>query len=493
MMRGSNTATLLFVGLFLCAPLVCAQQGGSGGNPPPPPEEESSSQAEPVSPYDQALEPQPPPEDESSPISGIGQPRLGGLRLGKSFLVPSLNVQETFDTNIQDAGAATARTRDSVTNLSGGLNLQWMAKRSSLSLGYVGSTLLYNTTSQSRQYLQGMNVSESFQLRRWTLVIGDSFSYIPPSLSGLGGYGLNSASQANLPWGNFGVGTVSPSFNPLFLPGQNIQGTGREIANTTLGQATYIVGPRSSLSLSTSYGLVHFVDSGFIDSRSIAVSTGYTLRLNARNDVGFSYAASLFSFSNSSNSFGTHTVYFTYRRRISGRMIASVQGGPQVATNSGLPGKAGAGAAASNQVSWSVSSSLSYLSPHGSISGSYSRSANEGSGLLLGSQSNNVQLSLGRQVGRMWSGSVSGGYSRNDALTQVVTGTSSALRFTGWQAALGLARPLGRYLHLQLQYSASRQTSNSTGCPIAASCGIVALRQTVGVGFSWSYRPIALE
>jgi hypothetical protein len=491
MMRVANTASLIFVGLFLCAPLVSAQQGGSGGNTPPPPAGESSSQTAPVSPYDQALQPQTPPQDERGPINGVEQPRLGGLSLGKSLLIPSLSFQETFDTNSQNAGTAATRVRESITTISGGLNLQWMGKNSALKLGYVGSGFLYDTTSQSHQFLQGLNVSESFTLRRWTVLIGDNFSYIPQSLYGLGGYGFDSGSQVTPPGGNFGAGTGGTSFNPYFLPGQSIQGNARRISNSTLGQVSYLMGPRSSLNLSTSFSVVHFLDPGFINSRSAILNAGYDFKMNARNSVGFSYGASLFRYAGSGNGFTTHTVYFNYSRRITGRLIAVVGAGPAIFTSTGLavPPATPAG----TQVSWSVNSSLSYLTPRGSIEASYSRHTSEGSGLLLGAQSNDVELAFNRQLNRIWSGSITGGYNRNDSLNQTLEATSSALRFSGWRAGLTLARPIGRYLRMQLRYEAGRQTSNATGCTTAVLCGSVSLRQTIGVAISWTYRPIALE
>src|SRR5713226_6224013 len=222
MMRISNTASVLFAVLLLCAPLVRAQQGDPGGNPPPATQGESSSQSTSASPYDLALQPQAPPEDFTGPISGIEMPRLGRLSLGKSFLIPSLSIQESLDTNSQNAAASASRTNDSISTISGRLDMQWRGRKGVLDLGYTGSGFLYDSTSQPHQYLQGLNVNDSILLGRLTLTIGDSFSYVPQSLFGLGGYGFTPGSQVNLPTGNLGTGTAGTTFNPAFLPAQNI-------------------------------------------------------------------------------------------------------------------------------------------------------------------------------------------------------------------------------------------------------------------------------
>ncbi len=492
-MRKSNTAKALLAGLFLFAPLVSAQQSDPGGSPPASPGQ-SSSQSGPVSPYDQALQPQAPPQDVQGPISGIEMPRLGRLNLGKSFLIPSLSIQESWDTNSQNAAASASRTNESISTISGRLDMQWMGRKSMLDLGYTGRGFLYDTTSQPHQFLQGLNVNDSILLGRLTLTIGDSFSYVPQSLFGLGGYGFTPGSQVNLPTGNLGTGTTGTTFNPAFLPAQNILGTGRQINNSTLGQAQYKLGALSSLNISASYGLQHFLDPGFIDSHSINVRGGYNFSISARDSVGITYSAGLFRYGDQVSHSTSHTVFLSYQRHISGRLIVTFNGGPLISQSTRLTGLPGMTViTSSRQLSWSVNSNVSYLTSRGNLNVSYSRWNSEGSGLFLGAQSDAVQLSFGRQLTQIWSASVSGNYTRNSSLSNTVTGTSNAAQATGWVAGLSFGRPIGQNLRLGLSYTAARQTSNFTGCLVALGCGNVALRQSIGVGISWSHRPIALE
>lgn len=491
MIRVSKTAGVLFAGLLLCAPMVCAQQGDPGGNPPPATQGESSSQA---SPYDQALQPGAPLPDDRSPISGVQMPRLGGLNLGRSFLIPSLSLQQMFDTNSQNASSSASRSQDFISNVSGSLALNWMGRKSNLDLNYVGSGFLFNTTTRSHQFVQGLTVNDSFLLGRWTMTLGNSFSYIPQSLYGLGGYGFNPGSQVNSLGGNLGAGTPGTSYNPSFLPGQNILGTGRRILDSTVAQAQYMLGRRSSLNVSASYGVVYFLDPGFFNSRSITARGGYDFNINSNNLVGVSYAASLFSFSGTSNHFGSHAIYFSYSHRISGRLSAMVEAGPSISLFNGVQGPAGTTTTTSgHQLSWSVTTHVGYATTLANFQASYSRRNNEGSGFLLGAQSNSVLVSIGRQLTRLWTGSINGGYIQNDSLNNFFPGVSNALRYSGWQAGVLVGRPISRSMNVSLHYSVDRQTSNASACLNATTCGTVALRQTVGLNFSWSHQPIALE
>src|SRR5712692_7705161 len=493
MMSISNTAKALLAGLLLYAPLLAAQQSDPGGSPPASPGQ-GSSQSGPVSPYDEALQPQAPQQEAAGPISGVQSSRVGRLSLGRSFLVPTLSLQETFDTNSQNASTSATRTNDSISNITGRLDLQWTSRRSVLYLDYVVTGFLYNTTSRSHQFVQGLSVNDKFSLGRWSLTAANSFTFTPEALGGLGGYGFSPGNQVNFNGGSLGTGVTGANFNPAFLPAQNILGTGRSISDTTLGQAQYALGVRSSLNVSASFGLVHYLDSGFFDSHSINLRGGYDFSLNAKNTVGISYSVSLFRYSQLVTRSNAHTVFLSYRHRVSGRLNVSVSAGPQINQSIALTGPTGMTVATlSTTLSWSVSTSVSYLAPRGNFNVSYMRWNNEGSGLLLGAESNDVEMSFGRQLTRLWTASINGGYTQNGSLSNTVTGTTGSAHFNGWQGGVSLDRPIGRNIQMGVRYSAARQTSNFTGCIISTACGNVALRQSVGVNFSWTHRPIALE
>jgi hypothetical protein len=481
------TALLALLGLSGgSSPLFAQQQDNSQAQPQQ--QAESSSQA--VEQQQDVNNPANTGQPAPGPVGGVEGYRLEGVNLGRSFLLPSFRFQELYDTNTTNAMTTSASHSDSVTALSGSLSLQFFKRRSTLDLDYQAGGFLYNTQTQSNAVTQQLGLIYKIGLRRWNILLGEHFSYLPDASFGLGGLGI-AGGGVGLP----GVGGGVTNFNPFFIPGQFIQtGNISRLVSSSVAQVLYTVGPRSSLDGTVILGFIDSPSSSLLNSRNITARFGYNRALSGKDTVVIGYSVSFFAFGGGNSGFKSHTFRFGYRRLITGRLLATAEGGPVISTFSAPTGMTTV-PGGSPHVSWGLRSGLDYAIQRGSLNFTYGHRLNAGSGLLLGANADTFTLSASRDLSRLWTASLNGGFARSTSLSQTsgMTPSSSQAVFNNWIAGAGLSRPIGRYSHLQLRYSISRQTSNVTMCANNLACGSVALRQVVGVVFNWSTRPIAIQ
>jgi hypothetical protein len=306
-------------------------------------------------------------------------------------------------------------------------------------------------------------------------------------LGGIGGSlsgGLGSGQGGGL--GGFGGG-LGGGINPGITPGQSIlTGTGRRISNTALGQLQFTLSPRTSLTASGSYGLLRFLDGGFIDSDNYQFSGGYSYKLNAADSIGVIYMASMMRFSGITSNADFHNIQLAYGRRLTGRLAMRISGGPQFGTFTNPVSGPG------NRTSWSVRSSLIYSLRSTIIGLNYSHSATAGSGVLVGSDADRVDGSISRQLTRMWSGGLMFGFAHNNSIQQL-NAAASPRTVNTWHAGFNLQRPLSRKATLTFTYNLTGQSANNPiGCT-GLSCGRIPLRHQIALGFTWGFGPYAID
>jgi len=267
-------------------------------------------------------------------------------------------------------------------------------------------------------------------------------------------------------------------------------------------QATYQITRRSSVTASGSYGILHYTDSGNIDTHSVFGSLGFNYKATKKDTVGFFYQIATYHFPGSPEAFGTQTVSAAYARKITGRLALSLYGGPQF-TSSRIPfnttstGTTLTGTTSTGPTSMTngyASAFLNYALTNGGVSARYIHGVSGGSGVLTGSLLDEVGVSGSRRLTRQWHGNINFGYAHNRTLA-----TSSAPTpggnpsYDSWYAGAGLGRPFGRNFTLFLSYYANIETHNpnctTPGCGTSATTS----SQFVAVNIRWHPRPFAFE
>ena len=138
----------------------------------------------------------------------------------------------------------------------------------------------------------------------------------------------------------------------------------------------------------------------------------------------------------------------------------------------------------------SAGTSLTYALQHASLVASYFHGLTAGSGVLLGSITDQVTFSVSRTFGRVWNGTVNFGYSRNAAVAPV-PGVTSATTYNDLFGGASIARPFGRSVQLTGSYEATHQTSNSPICT-GTTCSSSYTQNVIVVTFQFQTRPFVL-
>jgi hypothetical protein len=469
-------ASAAWAALLLAAPAVRAQQEA----PPAPGQggEQTSAPAEEA--------PQPAP----GPVGGVEAYRFPGPTLGHSFIVPRFSLQQIYDTNAGYSPTPGASQGDAITSVAGGLSLQWAKRDSTLALDYTSQGLLYNTQQQPNGVVQQLGVTEKLSLRRWNLLFGESFAYLPNSAFGLGGLGYLGGGTAGLP----GIGGVT-GFNPFQVPTQTIVSPNvAQFSSASIFQAQYLITGASSVNGSVIVGFLHFFGADLLNSRSVTARFGYDRSFTRRDTLSLGYTATRLDYPSGIPGFTSHYIQVGYRRLLTGRLQFSVSAGPSISQFSSMTGQTTV-PGGTNLVQWFLFSSLNYALRNGALNAQYTHGVAGGSGYLVGSEVDQFSGSFSRRISRVWTGSLSGGYAHNGAFQQTTVGTpiASSASFDYWFVGGALSRPLGHYSSLSFSYNASRQTASTTVCVNSLACGPIALVQTAGVTLNLSTRPYKLD
>ncbi|HTQ87566.1 MAG TPA: hypothetical protein VMI93_15210 [Candidatus Solibacter sp.] len=426
-------------------------------------------------------------QNAPGPVGGVEAYRFPGSSLGHSFIVPRLSLQEVYDTNAGYSATSSASQGDAITTLTGGVSLQWLKRNSTLSLDYDTAGLIYNTQEQPNGLVQHLGVTEKVTLRRWNLLFGENFSYSPNSIFGLGGLGYLGNTTG------LGLGGVT-GFNPSQIPTQTIVSPNvSQFSSASAFQAQYFINGSSSVNGSVIVGFLHFFDDELLNTRTISTRIGYDRSFSPRDTISLSYLATLLDYPSGIPGFTSHYIQLGYRRILTGRLQLTVSAGPSISQFTTMTGQTTV-PGGSTVVDFALFSSLDYKLRDGALSAQYTHSVGGGSGYFVGSITDQFTGNFSRHLTRVVSGSLSGGYARNESLQQTsgVTGNTQS-SFNTWFAGGSISRPIGHYSSISFAYNASRQTSNTTMCANMLACGPIALVQVIGVTFNWSTRPFKLE
>jgi hypothetical protein len=130
---------------------------------------------------------------------------------------------------------------------------------------------------------------------------------------------------------------------------------------------------------------------------------------------------------------------------------------------------------------------LRYAISRGALGLAYVQDISAGGGLFLGAQTDEVRLDLTRQFSHTWTGTLRGAYAYNRRLLSTAGATADS--YNTWEVGPALSRTVGRYARVSFTYDLAQQHSLAAGITSFS----VGQRQTFGIKFTFSFRPIELQ
>ncbi|MGA9041752.1 MAG: hypothetical protein WB421_14565 [Terriglobales bacterium] len=435
---------------------------------------------------------------ENPPLSGLDQPALEPGLASRSFLLPGVHILDTADTDLSGSLVGKDPIR-SVSRALGSLQMQRLWKNFDLSLDYAGGAAIYENFSRTAAQIHALDVDQRIRWRTGQVSFRDTFSYLPEGTFGYGAFG----GEGGYDLGGFGnVGGIEDVGGGTFFSAGQYGSLGQDprITNTALVELTELLNPRSSVTVTGSYGLTNFTDnpSGcvpsigtacLINSNQIAAQVGYNYQLGRRDQIALVYGYQDFSYPVTSlGSFTTNHVHVLYGHRISGRMDLQLGGGPQVTEIQQT------GAADIRQITGTGRASLRYRFPRATLNATYDRLSTNGSGFFGGATTNVARISLTHPLNRLLTINGDVGFTHNTRLVPSGTpGTPNS--FQDEYAGFGLRRLFGRYLDGYLTYQYGDISFDVPVCSLTdpTECGRSSQRHTIIIGLDWHPRPIRID
>ena len=393
------------------------------------------------------------------PLSGVEYQDIGLSSASRNIFSPSFTMSSGWVSNAPRLAKGSSYEGSGLTSLSASLLLNRDSKNNQTSLSYTGGGQIYTADSGLDAQFHALNVSEQYIAGRWTFLVADALTYqndafitapalLAPGLPGIGGFGYKPG--------------VVPDES---LIGQNIA----RINNSSSGQFTYGFSRKTTFTGNFSYGLLHYIDAGFLNSNQWNAGGGLDHRFG-RNSVGFNYSLTRFSYDNYFEQFDSHNVQVVFSRVLTGRWSFQAGGGPSfVVTNFGP--------ISDTKVYGGATAGFRYHRNNSDIGIRYSRAVTNGAGVVPGAITDTVGVDFSRKLSRSVSANLGGGYARNSGI-YVNSG------FNTFYVGTGLSHDLGRYSTASIGYSLQRQTgSNYAGL----------INQGVTVSLRWGFRPIVLH
>jgi len=413
---------------------------------------------------------------DTRPLTGVQNPTLGTPGVRHSYWLPGFQYGDTVRSGALNQ--ATSSGWNTTSFVTGNLSLLDAWGRAQLAVNYSGGGSFSSDTSQGNSNFQQFGLVQTFDWGRWQLSFLDQFSYLPETQFGFGaGTGLS------FPGVGGSLAPPPPGLQSSYIPNQSIFTTfGPRYSNAAATQVAYTLSPRGSITAAGSYGILRFIEAGNIDSNSASFNVGYNYNLTRADTLGVQYRFSNYRYIGNPQAINDQIVQFMYGRKITGRIALQLFGGPEVTTFR-VPVSS-----FSNRVSGSGGASLTYGLNHGGLTLNYNHFVSGGSGVFVGANTDQLQLSLGRQLSREWAASVNFGYSRNGS----IAGTASSQAYNSWYTGGALSRPFGRNIDFAVGYTAQIQTSNQAVCA-AGTCSTNFTLQQITLGLQWHTQPFVLR
>ena len=415
-----------------------------------------------------------------TPLTGVQTPTLGSPEVLHSYWQPGIQWSGAIQSNPYNQTQSSSWVMNNF--IAGTVSLLKVSSGSQLAINYSAGGYISTDSTQGNGYYHQLAFSQTFQWRRLSIQLLDQFSYLPQSSFGFGG-----GTGLSLPGTGGSLGPVIPGMNNNYVPNQSIfAAIGDRYSNAASVQMTYTTTRRGSITLSGSYGLLNFVQSGNVNNDATTGTIGYNYALSHKDTIGAFYRFSAFHFSGQPTAYGDHSANFAYSRKITGRLALQLYGGPdfttsRVSTNG-------------NSLTYGVNAgaSLSWGFQKGQLTAGYSHGISGGSGVLTGSTGDLLNFGGSRRLGRIWTGQFNAGYGHNTTIPNSPQTTAiSQTTYNTWNAGGGVSRALGRNANLAIAYNATIADYGLAGC-VGAACGSSQTYHYVTINFQWHTRPFVL-
>lgn len=412
-------------------------------------------------------------QPDFSPLTGMQNSTLGLPEIRHSYWVPGLQFSSNLLSNSYGGSNWTADNY-----FLGNLSLLEAWNRATLAINYSGGGYVSSSSQQGSGYYQQLALAQNYQSPRWLIQAIDLFAYLPQSSFGFGG-----GTNLGIP----GVGgssiNVIPGLGGNYTPSQSVYGVGPYYSNTGGLQATYALSRRGSFTLAGSYGILSFSQPGNVDSNTTVGSIGYNYTLTRNDTIGLVYRFSSYQFPGSPQAYGDNVISVAYGRKVTGHLALRLFVGPEI-TNYRLPvGNT------SQTVGFSASANLTYAYRQGAFGLNYIHGLSAGSGVLIGSNLDEVSASASRRLTTEWTANLNFGYSHNDPIGGPAVSGYPA--YHNWYAGGGVGRPIGRNFNFAVAYTANIGSYATFGCP-GTGCNPSNTYNTITVNFQWHPRPFLL-
>ncbi|MBS1815520.1 MAG: hypothetical protein JSS87_11640 [Acidobacteria bacterium] len=369
------------------------------------------------------------------------------------------------------------------TNLSGQAAYVSGSQYHPTSFIYSGGYIFGNQSNQPGGMFQNFGISQVVNARHVSFIAADMVSYLPAAPA----FGLS---------GVPGVGDVgTPPIGMGDIPVQSIfTNYGSRVTNAiSLGVSPKLTAA-TSLNLYGAYTIQRFLDVGQ-DNDDIEGSASLSHRMDARNTTGLGYTYSRFRYQDSPGSIllpGTgpasmnaQGVNLQYQHLFTRKLTFNIAAGPQWIDS-------GTQLAIPPRTTLFASTSLQYSGKLSSAMVSYSRGANPGSGVLLGTISDNVNFTGQHTFSRSWSGGFSVNYGHASSLG-VAAGDHTGI--DSFYAGVQATRRLGEHFSGYASYNLQRQAIGQAPL-IATTSPLNAFNGTghiLGFGITFIPNPLHLR
>jgi hypothetical protein len=474
-----TVAVAIAVILFVGTTMASAQgQGEDSGKPKPAAHAYTPLIEGDQNPYGDQ-ESSPPLLSDMRPLTGVQNPTLGSPEIRHSYWVPGFRYSNIVSSNALNQAIASGW--NSTSYLTGNVSLLEAWSHSQLSMNYSGGGFFSSDSHQGSGYFHVLGLNQDFNWQRWRLAFLDQFSYLPETP-----FGFGAGTGISLPGVGGVFGPPLPGLVGNFQPNQTILTSfGTRYSNSITTQAVYQVSPRGSINVAGSYGILRFLKAGNIENDDYIGNIGYNYALGRKDTLGVLYRFSAFRFIGNPQALDDHVVQLSYGRKITGRLALQISGGLD-STNFRVPiGNV------TNHRGESINGTLNYATALNDLTLTYIRGVSNGSGIQLGSSTDEIQGAVARRLSREWQGRLHFGYARNSGLGNPTAG-QSLQTFNSYYVGGGLNRPLGRDANLSLAYTAQMQTSNQAVCA-TGTCSNNHTQQQITLGLSWHASPFVLR
>ena len=418
---------------------------------------------------------------DTRPLTGAQEFSVGTEPARHSYWAPGFRFANFWQSN--PVGAGPGNDWASTSYLVGTLSLRQNWIHSSLAANYSGGGTFSTAASSSNLNggYQQLGLVQEFDWNRLKLSLLDQFSYTTSSTFGFGG-----GTNIDLPGIGGTLGSDLPGLQNNYVPNQSVFGSlGTRYSNGGVVQMEYLFSRRSSVVVSGSYGILRFTQSGNIDVNDAIVSAGYNYLITAKDHIGVVYHFSNYRFLGDPQAFSDHSAQFAYGRKLTGRLGLQLFGGPEITVFRIPLGNE------TQRVGGAGGVAIAYEFSQSNIGLSYSHGVTGGSGLLVGSSSDQIQFQAARQLARTFRGQTGFGYARNKSLepgNSLIPGQT----YDTYYVNAGLNHVLGRFMNMNIGYTFQKQTAGLQFCPTTA-CGTTYTQHQFSIGFDWHTRPYVIE